>query len=70
MLGDNFINTINDEKVDRYDHQMIDAEYLKEKVNDFTSYFYICGPDPMVESIQGILLKLGAAKDKVVTEEF
>lgn len=70
MLGDNFINTLTDEQTEKYDHRKIDADYLKEKIKDLSQYFYICGPDPMVESIGEALQKIGVAKDHIVIEQF
>ncbi len=70
MLGKNFINTLTDEKAEKYDNRKIDESYLKEKIKDFSQYFYICGPDAMIESIKGQLLNLGADKDKIVIEQF
>lgn len=70
MLGDNFINTLTDEKSADYDNRKIDESYLKDKVNDFSQYFYICGPDPMIESISEQLLKLGVKEDRIVKEQF
>lgn len=68
MLGKNFINTITQEKVAGYDHHLIDEAYLKEKISDFSQHFYICGPDPMVQSLQQILKKLGGDKAIVTVE--
>jgi len=70
MLGENFINTITQEKTEKYDNRKIDESYLKEKIKDFSQYFYICGPDPMIESIKEQLLNLGVDKDKIVIEQF
>lgn len=70
MLGDNFINTITEEKTGKFDHHIIDENYLKEKIKNFDQYFYICGPDPMIESIKEKLLKLGVKEDKIVVEQF
>jgi ferredoxin-NADP reductase len=70
MLGTNFINTITQEKTEKYDNKKIDESYLKEKIKDFSQYFYICGPDAMIESIKEELLIIGADKDKIVIEEF
>ncbi len=70
MLGDQFINTLTSEKNSSYDTRKIDKGYLSEKIDDYTQYFYICGPDPMIEDIQKHLLELGAHKEKVITEEF
>jgi ferredoxin-NADP reductase len=69
ILGDHFINTITTEKTAKYDHRKIDKDYLKEKIKDFSQYFYICGPDAMVADIQDSLKTLGAANDKIIIEE-
>lgn len=70
MLGDNFINTLTDEKTEKYDNRKIDANYLKEKIKNLSQYFYICGPDVMIESIGKDLQQLGVDKDKIVMEQF
>lgn len=70
MLGDNFINTLTEEKTEQYDHHIIDENYLKEKIKNLDQYFYICGPDPMIESIKDKLLKIGVKEDKIVIEQF
>jgi ferredoxin-NADP reductase len=70
MLGDHFINTLTQEKTEIYDNRKIDESYLKEKINDFTQYFYICGPDAMIESVSKVLQKLGVHENKIVIEQF
>ncbi len=70
MLGKNFINIITNEKTEKYDNRKMDESYLTEKIKDLSQYFYICGPDAMIESIKEILLHLGADKNKIVIEEF
>ena len=70
MLGKNFINTITNEKTEKYDNRKMDESYLSEKIKDLSQYFYICGPDAMIESIKENLLHLGADKNKIVIEEF
>ena len=70
MLGDHFINTLTDETTGKYDNRKINEEYLKEKIKDLSQYFYICGPDAMVESIGEQLEKIGVSKDKIVIEQF
>ncbi len=70
MLGDNFINTLTEEDNPQYDHKKIDENYLKEKIENLDQYFYICGPDAMVEDIRKGLLKLGVKEDKIVIEQF
>lgn len=70
MFEENFVNTLTEEKTSRYDTRRINKDYLSEKISDFSQYFYICGPDPMVEDVQKWLTGLGADTDKIVREEF
>lgn len=70
ILGDNFINTLTEEKTEKYGHHIIDENYLQEKIKNLDQYFYICGPDPMIESIKKDLLKIGVKEDKIVIEQF
>ena len=70
MLGENFINTITGEKTEKYDNRKIDESYLKEKIKDLSQYFYICGPDAMIESIRANLLNLGVDENEIVIEQF
>src|SRR5262245_32082972 len=39
MLGKNFINTLTQEKFPGYDHQIIDKNYLTEKIKNFNQQF-------------------------------
>jgi ferredoxin-NADP reductase len=69
MLGDNFINVITEEKVPGVHNKRIDKDYLKETVKDFGQHFYICGPEKFTESIQAVLVELGAEVDSVILEK-
>lgn len=70
MLGDHFINTLTNETDEKYDHGVIDEKYLKEKIKNLDQYFYICGPDPMIEAISKDLEHIGVEKKKIVIEQF
>ena len=69
MLGPRFINTL-DTPTPGFDNRKIDASYIKEKVKDLLQYFYLCGPDPMVEAIKNELMSLGVDEKKIVIEQF
>jgi len=69
MLGNNVIHVITDDPGTRYHTGYINEEFLRKSVNDFTRNFYLCGPPKMVEAMQTILSKLGAAPDAVVFEK-
>ncbi|PWT96900.1 MAG: flavodoxin reductase [Bacteroidetes bacterium] len=68
MLGKNFINTLSQEQANGYDYGQITDKYLKEKIADFKKQFYICGPDPMVQSMQEMLKQLGAVESVITVE--
>ena len=70
MLGSNFINIISDEKNTPYIEGRIDEDFLAKQITDFDEYFYICGPDLMVEAIHKDLLNLGVKEEKIVIEQF
>jgi ferredoxin-NADP reductase len=70
LLGKRFINTLTQEKSPEFDNRKIDKQYLSEKVKDFSQYFYICGPDPMLDDVKKTLVSLGADAKKVITEQF
>lgn len=69
MLGDNAVFIVTDQKDSKNDRRRIDSEFLKAEVDDFNKYFYICGPDAMIQDISGKLEKLGAKPDAVVFEK-
>jgi ferredoxin-NADP reductase len=52
-----------------FENRRITVNFLKEKIQDFTQHFYVCGPDSFVEDIKSILKELGASPDSVVFEE-
>jgi len=63
------VMTCTRESAPGYENRRITAEFLKEKIRDFSQYFYVCGPDSFVEQIKNILTELGAKPDAVVFEE-
>jgi ferredoxin-NADP reductase len=48
---------------------LIDEAFIKNHIADFSRHFYVCGPQPMIDSVNSILVKLGAAPDAVVFEK-
>lgn len=47
----------------------IDADFLRDRIDDFSQPFYVCGPPTMVEDITDALKSLGANPESVVFEE-
>ena len=46
-----------------------DRDYLIDNISDFNQHFYVCGPDPFVKNITGLLADLGAKPDTVIFEK-
>lgn len=69
ILGDNAVFVLSDEKADGYVNGYINEAFLKERVEDVSKHFYICGPDPMIVAISATLEKLGAKPEAVVFEK-
>jgi ferredoxin-NADP reductase len=70
LLGSNFINVLSDEKLANYEHGYISAELIKKYTGGNVNYFYICGPEPMMEAVEKHLSSLGIAKNVIVKESF
>ena len=68
MLGDSFINILSDEKVDGYAHGFITKDFLSSTIKHFDKTFYVCGPPPMMDTVQGYLADLGVTDNSVVVE--
>lgn len=69
MLGANAVFVVTDEKSDHYYNGYINEQFLKERIDDFSKHFYLCGPPKMIEIMQQLLAKLGASPDTVVFEK-
>lgn len=70
LLGDNFINVLSDEKIANYDHGFISADLIKKNINEHSPYFYICGPEPMMQAVEKHLSSLGIDDSFIVKEAF
>lgn len=70
MLGENFINILSDEKMDRYAHGFITENFLKQEITDMNKHFYICGPPVMMDVVEKQLNHLNVDKKLIVKEEF
>lgn len=69
MLGANFYNTITHEPVEAYDHRLINKDFLKEIISDFSQHFYVCGPDAFTSAVTQSLQELGADPHALVFEK-
>lgn len=69
ILGKNVHNILSREKKEGYENGIINIDYLRSHVTDFSSHFYVCGPDKMIADVNATLEKLGAKPDLVVFEK-
>ncbi|MBV2246719.1 MAG: hypothetical protein KUL83_06120 [Lentimicrobium sp.] len=70
MLGDNFINILSHERDERYAQGYITPDFLKKHAGDPGQYYYVCGPDPMMDAMIDHLHQLGVDDKFIVKEEF
>jgi ferredoxin-NADP reductase len=68
LLGKEFINILSDEDLPGYAKGMITEKFLKENIESFDKKFYVCGPPPMMDAVQGYLTNLGVGNNSVVVE--
>lgn len=59
----------NEASSSEYLKGFIDEAFIKAHIKDFSKNFYVCGPQPMIDSINDILIKLGASPEAVVFEK-
>lgn len=67
-LGDRAVFTFTREQDPAHDHHRINAAYLQGQIGDPDQYFYVCGPDAFVESVNEDLISLGVHPERLVHE--
>ncbi|MCZ2084236.1 MAG: flavodoxin reductase [Flavobacteriales bacterium] len=70
MLGKNFINILSDEDLEGYEHGYISADLIKKYSEEHLKYYYLCGPPPMMNAVEGHLASLGIGEEFIVKEGF
>ncbi|HVZ95927.1 MAG TPA: FAD-binding oxidoreductase [Chitinophagaceae bacterium] len=70
LLGRNFIKILSDENIAGYEHGYVSAELIKKHMDGHTSYFYLCGPDPMMAAVEKHIFSLGINNSFIVKEGF
>ena len=70
LLGSKFINILSDEKIPGYAHGLITEDFLKTHIPGTKCKFYICGPQPMMDSVEEQLAHLKVPAKYIVKEAF
>ena len=60
----------NDKSYTGYIHQVVLAQYLKDKKDLSKTEFYLCGPPPMIQATLKMLDNVGVSSDKIFYDEF
>lgn len=68
LLGARCILTCTGEAAPGYAHRRVDRAFLEETIQDFKQRFYLCGPPPFMEAVNGALMELGASAESLVFE--
>ena len=68
-FGSRCILTCTRQSAPGYENRRITAAFLREKIQDYSQRFYVCGPDSFVAEMKSILIELGASPGSVVFEE-
>lgn len=70
LLGENFINVLSEEEHPEFEHGYITSEIIKKHIDKQTKYFYLCGPEPMMQAVEKQLSTLGISNSFIVKEAF
>ena len=70
LLGDNFINILSDENIANYEYGFISADLIKKHTDEHSQYFYLCGPEPMMQAVEKHLSALGISESFIIKEAF
>lgn len=68
LLGERCILLCTGAAAPGYEHRRIDRAFLEERIGDFKQRFYVCGPPPFMEAVNGALTALGASAESLVFE--
>ncbi|WP_028793217.1 FAD-binding oxidoreductase [Thalassobaculum salexigens] len=69
MDGLDCLFTVTDQDDSPLARGLVDREFLKTHVADFSQDFYVCGPPEMIDAVTEDLKALGADPDSVVLED-
>lgn len=70
LLGTHFINVLSNEEVEGYEHGYVTEALLRKYTDEGLKYFYLCGPDPMMNAVEVSLKAMGVTENFIVREQF
>lgn len=70
LLGEDFTNVLSKEDKPGFVYGHITKELIQSKIDNQNSYFYVCGPPPMMDAILKELKDLGIESSKIIKEQY
>lgn len=70
VLGKHFINVLSEEEKHGFEHGYISKDLIKEQAPSKNTYFYLCGPPPMMDTVLNQLQELGIDEAQIIKEQF
>ena len=70
LLGANFINILSHEIIEGYENGFITLDFLKAHINDTCKNVYLCGPPPMMDTVEKLLKEMNVDRGLIVKEAF
>ena len=69
MDGLEVVHVLSQEDKSGFEHGRVDKPMLERLIGSTGQHFYVCGPEPMIESVNAALEQLGADPDALVFEQ-
>ncbi|MCX7549984.1 hypothetical protein [Xanthomarina sp. F2636L] len=70
LLGKNIMNILSEEKKEGCEYGYITKELIKKHIENNNSYFYLCGPPPMMDAVLNQFNALGIKESHIIKEPF
>lgn len=69
MAGLEIVHVLSDANKPGFEHGRVDKALLQRHIDDFSQELYLCGPEPMQDSVKSALKELGADPESVTFEK-
>lgn len=66
MKGLDLMLTVTNDQMPGLLHERLDRRFFEQHIDDFTGWFYLCGPDNMTADMATALHALGADEERIV----
>ncbi len=70
LLGKNFINVLSETEKKGFEHGYITKDLIQAQIQANNSYFYLCGPPPMMNAVLKQLKELDIDDERIIKEQF